>query len=708
MQSRDTRFTLRIESGDRQGEEIPLPEGNLLVGRRPESGLVLKDASVSGRHAEVRVRGAEVEVLDLGSTNGTRVDGHKIEQARLAHGDAVLFGNVRLVLRDAQMGGMRTQGPSAAPARAPSPAASDSPEPSPEIEGLDVLEDPVGAAGPARGDGGTSVATGPLAATALMSAPPVEAGGLGRISADKVTRSAKRSRLVPVVLGLALLAGGGAFAYLRFLRPGPAAGPSLTVPALPGNRVADGSFEEGGQAWSAAEAAPQAFLADRAYAKSGALGLGVVLEDAGWSLASSEEFELHARRRVELTGELQATGATRGRLGLELASADGTQPRLIAWAPAVASGDSFRSVALGFDALGGYDRGRVVVAGLGRGTLALDDVGVLEVDPKGDAARFNEYELSVLGSPGSTAALVRSGRVVLAGFELSAWGREGLTGWPEAHLAASATERGFQLSFAGAPAEAELRFEAVRAAAAGNAPEETGWVATTGPDGYAAHGGEFTRANVTSLLLGRGLELLRLGFAKPVQISGAGAEGVFRVRVALGGLEECEFQLTFHDERAEAAALAQQAEQRERAGDPGGALTAWSELLDRFPFERELVTRAEAARARLVAAGLAEVEAVRRGLERARFFALPELFRQGRTRAQALAQAYRGSEVEAEATAAAAQAEGELTALTSGQESGAARRLEGVLRALDAKSSPRLTELVKGALAGVDQESQGN
>src|SRR5262245_11041172 len=105
MQSRDTRFLLRIESGDRQGEQIPLPEGTLQVGRKTDCGLVLTDASVSGKHAEFRVLGATVQLVDLGSTNGTRVAGHKIEQANLGHGDTLLIGNVRMTLADSGFAG---------------------------------------------------------------------------------------------------------------------------------------------------------------------------------------------------------------------------------------------------------------------------------------------------------------------------------------------------------------------------------------------------------------------------------------------------------------------------------------------------------------------------------------------------------------------------------------------------------------------------
>jgi len=655
-----SRFTLRIESGDRQGEEIPLPEGTLVVGRRPESDLALKDASVSGRHAELRVHGGEVEVVDLGSKNGTRVDGHKIENANLSHGESVLFGNVRLVLRDAQFGA----GPK---------------EPSaPELEG-DVPRAPL----------------------------PADTGALQRISADKVSRSGARSRRLPVILGLGVVLAAGGAAALRFLRQGGEAGAKVQVPDVPGNRVTDGSFEEGTSEWSAAEAAPQAFLRDRSHARSGLLGLGVGLDENGWSLARSEEFELRARRRLELAGEIRAEDALTGRLGLELSSATGALPAVIAWAPALRASDGFRPVQLAFDTLGDYDRGRVVVAALGRGTLSLDDVSVVETEPRAETASFNEYELTVLGDGGSTAALVRSGRVLLAGIDLSAWGRTELAGWPDARLTAKASERGFQLAFPGAPADAVLQFHAVRPEGSGT-DARTGWVATTGSEGYASHIENFERAQVTSLLLGSGLELLRLGFARPVTVSGAILDSTLSFRIELGGLEECDFQLTFREERAEASLLAGRAEERERAGDLGAALQAWTALLDGFPFERALVARAEEARSRLIAGGLNEVDAVRRGLERARFFALPELFVQGRDRARELARQYAGSEVEAEARAAADLAQGELEGLLAGGRSGEEGLLQGVLQALDPVHSPRLVEHVKKALAGVDPGSGEN
>jgi hypothetical protein len=246
-----------------------------------------------------------------------------------------------------------------------------------------------------------------------------------------------------------------------------------------------------------------------------------------------------------------------------------------------------------------------------------------------------------------------------------------------------------------------LSFRAVRA----SPDEETGWVSSTGPGGYAAHSAELTRTGATDLLLGRGLELLRIGFERPVDLEGSWSEGSFHLRVRPDGQEQCEFQLTFREERAEANTLSGRAEVLERSGDLGGALALWTELLDRFPFERALVTRAEETRARLVQSGLSEVEAVRGGLERARFFALPELFRSGHERAEELARRYRGSEVEREARAVSTEALRELEALGLGQRAGELELLRGVLAALDPASAPRLAEHVRAALAAVDPGS---
>ncbi|HEX2575245.1 MAG TPA: DUF3662 and FHA domain-containing protein [Aquihabitans sp.] len=75
------------------GERIPLGEGTVTFGRRPESTVQLADPNVSRNHAEIRPHGNGWVLVDLGSTNGTRVNGVRVTSHELTEGDEVAFGN---------------------------------------------------------------------------------------------------------------------------------------------------------------------------------------------------------------------------------------------------------------------------------------------------------------------------------------------------------------------------------------------------------------------------------------------------------------------------------------------------------------------------------------------------------------------------------------------------------------------------------------
>jgi hypothetical protein len=79
------------------GERIALGEFIVTVGRMPDCTLVLADPNASRNHAEVRPQGDGFVVVDLGSTNGTRVNGVRISEQVLRDGDEVMFGNTRVV-----------------------------------------------------------------------------------------------------------------------------------------------------------------------------------------------------------------------------------------------------------------------------------------------------------------------------------------------------------------------------------------------------------------------------------------------------------------------------------------------------------------------------------------------------------------------------------------------------------------------------------
>ena len=90
------------------GTRHPLTPPGLVIGRGAEADLRINDPGVSRRHAEFRVtagaaRSPEVTVADLGSTNGTLVDGQRIrDAATLRDGSVVRVGNTDVSVRFAR------------------------------------------------------------------------------------------------------------------------------------------------------------------------------------------------------------------------------------------------------------------------------------------------------------------------------------------------------------------------------------------------------------------------------------------------------------------------------------------------------------------------------------------------------------------------------------------------------------------------------
>jgi pSer/pThr/pTyr-binding forkhead associated (FHA) protein len=78
------------------GERVPLGEHILTIGRLPECNIVLADPNVSRNHAEIRPRGAGYVVVDLGSTNGTKINGARVAEKELVDGDLLMFGNTQM------------------------------------------------------------------------------------------------------------------------------------------------------------------------------------------------------------------------------------------------------------------------------------------------------------------------------------------------------------------------------------------------------------------------------------------------------------------------------------------------------------------------------------------------------------------------------------------------------------------------------------
>lgn len=76
-----------------------LADYTVVVGRLGDCDITIMDSNVSRRHAELRPNGDGYEVVDLGSTNGTRVNGVQVTERTLRDGDEISFGNTRMIFQ---------------------------------------------------------------------------------------------------------------------------------------------------------------------------------------------------------------------------------------------------------------------------------------------------------------------------------------------------------------------------------------------------------------------------------------------------------------------------------------------------------------------------------------------------------------------------------------------------------------------------------
>ena len=94
---RAVRAFIAVESGFYEGLEWPLVRASTVIGRGSNADLVLNEATISRAHALFGYEGNRIFVQDLGSTNGTLVNGEQEDRRLLDDGDELRMG--RLVLR---------------------------------------------------------------------------------------------------------------------------------------------------------------------------------------------------------------------------------------------------------------------------------------------------------------------------------------------------------------------------------------------------------------------------------------------------------------------------------------------------------------------------------------------------------------------------------------------------------------------------------
>lgn len=90
-------------SGEKKGDKVWLDTPRVTMGRRESNTIPLDDRMSSGHHAEVTKDLNGYTVRDLGSTNGTLVNGEPTTEATLSHGSRIRIGNSRFVFKDPSM-----------------------------------------------------------------------------------------------------------------------------------------------------------------------------------------------------------------------------------------------------------------------------------------------------------------------------------------------------------------------------------------------------------------------------------------------------------------------------------------------------------------------------------------------------------------------------------------------------------------------------
>jgi hypothetical protein len=87
------QYALRFISGKYQGGEFPLRMNReIIIGRSSDLDMVLVEDMVSRKHAKILTTNGDIHIEDLGSTNGTFVNGEKVTRSRLSEGDRILVG----------------------------------------------------------------------------------------------------------------------------------------------------------------------------------------------------------------------------------------------------------------------------------------------------------------------------------------------------------------------------------------------------------------------------------------------------------------------------------------------------------------------------------------------------------------------------------------------------------------------------------------
>ena len=557
------KYVLEVLDGDRVGDVVPVGDRAVRIGRRPGNDLILADEKTSGVHAEVVPEGDRHVLRDLGSTNGTFLDGKRVTELVLTPGDEVTIGRWRVKFRLAEEAG--------APVDAGELA----------VRRLD--------AGRLQKRGGS---VGVLAIVAVL----VVGAGLWWWLRGTATATDD---------------GGGR---------GPRA-----VLAVAGNKLpAELASCESEEGWDVRAGGAAFAVAGGAHTGQGALqcSRGDAPNEPDFALLRPRKpISVLPGRSVTVTAHGRCEQGAKVAVRAYLASNNEQVPFRFRTGGKIEGGDGWQQLRAAVAVPPGCDQLWIEVVALlpnVGSSVRVDDVAVLD----GGEAALVEHKLAETGqiAQATGAALVlrsvdTDNPAILLGVlpgavppEFAGLHRADLCVLSDlgAQLQVTPAERGFHLA---ATEATTLRLVLPAEAAAGLlAGDDAGAFAA------AQFGAEF---QARSLLTGEALTRAWWQFAGLVACDCRVAGGRFAMTVAAGAVDVV---LGFRGERVQAGEIVRQARARAGAGHPGEALDQLRDMVTRLPMDTETLAEAQVLRSELLATQAQRVQRLQQDLDEAEFF----------------------------------------------------------------------------------------
>ncbi len=91
--------TIVIQSGPNKGQQFQINRDNLIIGRQ-EGDVIIKDDTISRRHAEIIKNNGKYFIRDNNSTNGTYINNNRVNQSPLSNGDIIRLGNIQMMFKN--------------------------------------------------------------------------------------------------------------------------------------------------------------------------------------------------------------------------------------------------------------------------------------------------------------------------------------------------------------------------------------------------------------------------------------------------------------------------------------------------------------------------------------------------------------------------------------------------------------------------------